>query len=168
MLSITEFQYDKINNENTVGTYKLGFAYHSGNFTNYSDSTVNKGNLSIYLIANQYLTKKVGIFSQLGWSPSIKNINLFYASLGFNYLGIGRRINDAFGFAINYVRISEEFSSNYDPVKYPFESAIELFYGISINKNIWLQPDIQYIINPGVFSELSNALVGFVRLNLNF
>jgi len=42
-------------------------------------------------------------------------------------------------------------------------------YKLVINNNIYLKPDIQYIINPaGTAIRLNNALVGFVRFGLEF
>jgi carbohydrate-selective porin OprB len=45
---------------------------------------------------------------------------------------------------------------------------IELTYLANICPNFSLQPDIQYIINPGGFGKASNALVAGVRFNLTF
>ena len=43
------------------------------------------------------------------------------------------------------------------------ETAIELTYSAQLTDNFRIQPDIQYIINPGTDPSLKNALVVGVR-----
>lgn len=46
------------------------------------------------------------------------------------------------------------------------ETSIELTYGTQLTPWLWLQPDIQYVINPGVNPALDNALVFGLRFEL--
>lgn len=49
------------------------------------------------------------------------------------------------------------------------ETTIEAYYKAQITENIFLQPDIQYVINPsGSDIKLENSFVGILRLGLNF
>jgi len=41
-------------------------------------------------------------------------------------------------------------------------------YKAKINQNTFIQPEIQYIINPGANSNLSNAIVGLLRTSISF
>ena len=49
------------------------------------------------------------------------------------------------------------------------ETDIELTYKFFVNKNIYMRPDIQHVINPaGTEAKLDNALVGFIRFGVEF
>ncbi|MDR1698872.1 MAG: carbohydrate porin, partial [Prevotellaceae bacterium] len=49
------------------------------------------------------------------------------------------------------------------------ETTLELYYKWQFNDNFAIQPDIQYSINPsGTDEKLSNALLGILRLYINF
>ena len=48
------------------------------------------------------------------------------------------------------------------------ETIIELTYARAVTDWLTVQPDVQYIINPGWDPALGNALVGGVRLNFAF
>lgn len=55
---------------------------------------------------------------------------------------------------------SQDFTSH--------ESVIELTYKAFINSNFSIQPDLQTVINPGGQINMKNALVGYVRLKLEY
>jgi porin len=49
------------------------------------------------------------------------------------------------------------------------ELSIEALYKAQLTKNLYLKPDIQYVVNPaGTDAKLPNALVGMVRVGLEF
>ena len=49
------------------------------------------------------------------------------------------------------------------------ETILEICYKAQLTKNMYIQPDFQYVINPeGTGLNLENAIVGFVRVGLNF
>jgi porin len=168
LFGVTEIQCHNSYDGHEVGTYKLGIQYHTSNFENFADSTSKNKNFGIYCIADHYLSEKFGLFTQLGWSPSETNLISFYTSLGFNILGVGNRRNDALGLAFSYARISDNYYKKYASANKKYETAIESTYSFQCTKNIILQPDIQYIINPGAFSGIADALVIFTRINITF
>ena len=140
------------------GTYKFGIYYHEHNDT--VDIVQNNG--GIYFVGDQQISDKLSVFSQIGLSPKKMNKNNYYASLGLNYKGlISKRPNDQSGIAIAHAGIDGNGIGS--------ETAFELTYQFEVNKNIYLRPDIQYIVNPaGTESKLDNALVGFIRLGVSF
>jgi porin len=48
------------------------------------------------------------------------------------------------------------------------EITLEVTHSIYVNPNIFIQPDLQYVINPGTVPGRKNALVLGIRLELNF
>ncbi len=159
------------------GTYKIGVFHHSAEFPDLTDSTKSyKGNLGAYLLADQMIYKEtedggqgMGVFFQTGFAPDSKNMNDFYLALGLNYYGlIPNRDKDVIGIALAQASISNQLVDS-DPVNIlKHETVIELTYGTSIHENIFIKPDLQYIINPGANATLKNALAGILRFEITF
>jgi len=157
-LIVSEFQLAKSLVKGQEGTYKVGIYYHEQNYS-VNEPHQNDG---IYFIADQDINRRFSAFTQIGFSPnSINKHNHFY-SLGVNYKAFSnKRSEDKMGLAIAYAGIDDNNIRS--------ETAIELTYKLQMNENIYLQPDIQYIINPaGTEVKLNNALVGFLRFGLEF
>jgi porin len=47
------------------------------------------------------------------------------------------------------------------------EITLEVTHSIFVNRNLFIQPDVQYVINPGTVQGRKNALVLGVRLEFN-
>ena len=159
------------------GTYKLGGFYHSGRFGKLTQSSIKrKGTLGLYLLADQMLYREtpggsqgLGTFFQLGYVPGKTSLNDTYAALGLNYTGlIPGRPNDQAGVALahaslNNVLIAAE-GSNFASC----ETVIEFTYKHQLTRNLVLQPDIQYIIHPGMKTHLNNAWAGLFRIQWTY
>ena len=156
-LAVSEFQLMKSVIPGKTGCYKFGVYYHQHNDT--IDKQQRNG--GIYFVGDQQITNKLSLFSQIGLSPKRMNKNNYYYSIGFNYKNVcNKRPNDQFGMAVALAGI--------DGNGIGIETAVELTYKWQINKNLYLRPDIQYIINPaGTSQRLENALVGFMRLGFD-
>ena len=155
-LLVSEFHLHKSLIKGQAGCYKLGGYYHQHNSA-YIPYHENGG---VYFIADQEINKKLSAFTQLGFNPNnINNHNYFY-SLGVNYKNFSKkRANDAMGLAVAYFGIDDALIKH--------ETAIELTYKFQLNEHLYIQPDIQYIINPaGTGTKLENALVGIVRVGM--
>ena len=157
-LAITEFQIHKSLLKGKAATYKMGVYYHGRNDT----LNTQKRDGGFYFVGDQQISADLSVFSQLGLSPKKLNKNNRYFSIGLNYKGIiNKRPDDQFGLAVAYAGIDGNAAGS--------EMAVELTYKIQINKNIYLRPDIQYIINPaGTEVKLQNDLVGFIRFGVDF
>ena len=71
------------------------------------------------------------------------------------------RINDIIGLAIA--------NAGFHNFIHKHETAIEMNYKYALTENIYIQPSLQYLINPaGTDSKLENAVIGFVRIGLHF
>ena len=157
-LAVTEFQINKSLLKGKAGSYKFGVYYHQHNDT----IVTEQKNGGFYFVGDQQISKNISVFSQIGLSPKKIDKNNRYYSLGIHYTGLFKcRLDDEFGIAVAHAQI--------DGSSIGSETAIELTYKFEINKNIYLRPDIQYIINPaGTGTKLDNALVGFLRFGIEF
>jgi len=161
-LTVTEIQVLQSLIRDKTGSYKFGAYYHQ-----HCDSTsLEQKSHGFYLVGDQMVYKTLyggwSLFSQIGLSPKLENKNNYYLSLGLNIKGICRkRPNDEAGIAIAYAGFGQGSTRN--------ETAIELTYLASVNENIRIKPDLQYIIHPaGTETTLPNALVGSLRIELDF
>lgn len=155
-------------------SYKIGAYYHTNDFTDYEDTLKNaKGNYGMYAISDMVLwsgfnhpDSYLGLFLQGGLAP--KNINQvdYYIGGGIHLNGaLPQRFHDALGVAFAYANMSAPFRA-LDPILEKGELALEFTYKIHVFENYSIQPNLQYIINPGANSELGNALVGLIRFNI--
>ncbi len=125
----------------------------------------------------------VGVFAMVMAGPGDRNLSNLYAEAGMNWRGpIKDRENDVFGLAVAYLGISpaaRQFSN--DLVAFgkavsgyaSNETVIEATYQAPVTDWLTLQPDVQYVINPGAgvpnnFGDtpLPNALVIGMRVTI--
>lgn len=170
-LVLTEIQWS-IALQNLPCTYKAGYYYHSGlqeiDPETGNSAEVFKNNYGFYWIADQAIWQKEGsdrgisIFAQLALSPASINTHHYYLGGGMNYTGFSsKQPADALGVAVASAGFNKSYRQN--------ETTIEMYYKKQIGENLFIQPDLQYVINPAGTSEtLNNALVGILRFGLNF
>lgn len=161
-LAISEWQLAASLIRGLEGKYKLGIYTHRHN-----DSIPTRvHNQGLYVIADQQIIKTekggVGLFSQLGLTPR-KNCNNYYGSLGVNWQApFASRPDDECGIAFAYAGMHDNNGIG-------GELSIEALYKAQLTKNVYLKPDIQYVVNPaGTDTKLPNALVGMVRIGIEF
>lgn len=94
----------------------------------------------------------LAVFGQFGMSPSNKNDMSQFVAGGLHYLGpFPKRNKDIAGIAIG----SGNFASRLGDVgadcgsRIGRETVVEAFYRLQVNHWFYLQPDVQFIINPG-------------------
>lgn len=144
------------------GTYKIGGYYHNHIM---SEKQVFTDNYGVYLICDQVLKqysdkRSIGLFTQMGISPAVKNDNHFYVGTGLTFRGIfpGRH-NDLLGIAAAHASLRSRND----------ETVIELSYQAQITDYLSIQPDVQYIVNAsGAEANLKNPLVGILRIGIGF
>jgi porin len=128
--------------------------------------SVYRNNHGYYLMGEQEIWngaahKSLGLFIQLGFSPKRVNYNYYYAGAGVNYTGLlSRECRDVAGLAVAHDGLRGGAGK---------ETAIELTYRFPLFRFLFLQPDIQYIINPAGTSEhLENCLAATLRFEVVF
>ena len=188
------------------GIYKLGAWVHTDSFglskDNYTGlaipftlaAPVYKGNFSVYALADQMVWRKPGtddegvtLFGLIMGAPDDRNASDLYAECGVSVKGmIEGRPDDHFGLGLAYAHTSDAFrrwgeesiALTGDGKLYaPYEAIIEATYQYQLAPWWNIQPDIQYVINPGaslppdepgVTTVLKNALVIGVRTKIDF
>jgi porin len=147
---------------------KLGVGgWHSTtSFDDYA-GVARDDNSGIYVIGEAALTEQLGVFAQLGFALGDRNQIGSYIGAGFNYTGLlPGRPEDTFGVAVAHARNTDRFIANTGTER--AETAIEFTYSMQLTEHISVQPDIQYIINPGTDPELDDAVVIGARVGIAF
>jgi porin len=172
------------------GTYKLGLWFDSGRSGN---PVGNSGSdYAVYAIVDQMLWKKphtdaqgIGLFVGVMHAPDNRNLSDLFIEGGLNWKGIiPGRSYDIAGIAVAHAGIgavaiadSEALAAS-GRARMPFEpgeTVIEATYRAGLAPWLDLQPDLQYVVNPGAgiptaqsALPLKNALIFGVRLTVNF
>ena len=114
----------------------------------------------------------LGWFSRMGFAPSDRNYVDYYFDAGLTYKGlVPGRDNDTAGVAFGYAQLSSGAqggiaSDGGTPAG--AEMALEVTYQAEITPCFIVQPDVQYIINPGGATDLQNAFVIGCRASVVF
>jgi porin len=126
----------------------------------------HRGDFAVYGVADQMVWREQGteaeglnLFLRVGGAPFDRNLIGFYADGGAAYRGlIPGRGTDVLGLAVGYAEIGDSarefdrdtraFSGIKGPVR-GHEVAIELTYVAEIMPGWTIQPDLQYVFNPG-------------------
>lgn len=170
VLFFSEFQLTT-NFDELPGTIKAGTYFHSHlsemNEETGLPETIFDKNYGFYVIADQTLWQKsdntkVGFFAQAAVSPGNINLHNYYFGGGLSCSGLsGEQCDDALGVAFAHAGLNDKNLKS--------ETVIELFYRTTLTENIYIQPDVQYIINPaGSGKNLNNALAAFIRFGIDF
>jgi len=158
------------------GFIKVGLWNNTGDFddvvdVNPSGNPIQRNNnIGGYLIIDKQLYEEseeqgLGGFIQFGMNDKrVNEVNL-YVGGGLNYRGlIPGRDEDEVGIAVAHAVINEDIVDVGG--RDDSETTIEATYNIQINNQIRIQPDIQYIFNPGAVSGTKDAIVAGMRVEL--
>ena len=162
------------------GTYKLGGFYDSKSFDDLRGGDKHHGNYGAYAIADQQVWREgaggdagaqgLGVFGRIAFAPADRNLVAFDTEAGVTYTGLlPGRDGDVLGVGVVFAKVS---SAARDALDEPFpthhETVLEVSYQASINDWLTVQPDFQYVFNPGAVSGARNAVVAGLRFSLNF
>jgi porin len=161
--------------------YTLGAYYDSRRFSGSFVEPNHHSNGGFYAIVDRLLYRKepylnaqskktgLGAFSSFSLAPTDRNQVSFYADCGINYDGpFPGRDNDVFALALSYTKISRDDLVNGVPVHSGHETVLEATYRIQVTDHLGIQPDFQYIFDPGAFRHRPNAVVAGLRYELTF
>ena len=196
MLFLQEFSYLLNQGEDSQGlpgNYKVGGMYDSGTFNDYyKDENGNsaaatglprrqhKGTYGFYIHGDQMVYREgnvkskqgLTIFSVLSLAPGNVNEFPFFIDGGLVYAGlIPKRDTDVTSLGFAYGKWSRDLA-NYEsesgqpPQK--FEVMVELNHKFMLTPYFYLQPNVQYIFNPGGAENIDNALVLGTRVGVIF
>jgi porin len=137
------------------------------------------GNHGIYGLAEQTVYREkdnpaqgLALFVRLGVADTSVNQFGFYTGGGFVYTGlIPGRDEDQVGFAIAAAHNGSRFKRAQRNIGRPVnhaEVALEFTYRVQILPWLAVQPDIQYVINPGTEPTVKNAFITGLRFEVSF
>lgn len=157
-----------------------------------ADAALLSGSFGFYLIADQQIYRFAGgepehgvhIFGRISTSPEDRNLVDFYADGGVVVYGAhSARPDDAFGIGVAYAQISNEaraldrevnlVNGTALPIR-SYEALFEAYYKFQVAPGLTVQPDLQYVVNPGGHipgddgNDIDDALVGGVRVTMNY
>jgi porin len=175
-----------------LGNYKVGFWYDNSTFTDYNSvgyaqpSSSKRGNYGFYTLFDQVLlpfgetgNRGLGIFGSFLVSPdeSVSQMPYFFTA-GVASRGIFEsRPIDVVGFGVVYGSFSRDLNNAQerqqalDPTVgvQDYEMVLEWTYRFNLYKGaVFIQPDVQYVINPGGTGQINDALVLGCQLGFNF
>ena len=169
-----------------VGTYKLGAFIHTGTFNSWDSQARNERqgtslkddgpNYGLYGVVDQELFKSgghtIGAFVRGGIAPSDVNMVDRYLDGGLNFVGwVPGRTNDVPGIGVARSWISSGFGRFQRASGGPgsrAETVLEDTYRIVLAPWWTVQPDVQYIFNPGANEDGRDALVLGCRTSIQF
>jgi porin len=169
-----------------LGNYKLGTWYDDAQFTNFESGAKTRGSWGFYALFDQVLVpfgspgsnRGFGVFGSVTVAPDsdIQQLPLFFTA-GVSARGMfDARPRDVVGLAVATGYFSEELQRAQQNGQMPgpaggqdYETVIELTYRFDLRKGaLFIQPDFQYIIQPGGTGHLANAIVLGAQLGINF
>lgn len=176
LLAIAEFAYLHNQTKGTTGlpgSYRFGGYYDSNLFPTFADPRVNhRGNWGLYVLLDQVIYREgpPGSGQGLALAGSFvvapdQSINTmpYFAVAGAVYRGLlPGRDKDALAFAAYYGAFSRDLPGQSS------ETVLELTYTLALTPWLTVQPDIQYVINPGGRSSVKNALVIGAQISITF
>lgn len=151
------------------GRYISGYWCHSANVQEYTTDLNPRTfgrNMGWYTAFEQMVYKEnkndekdnqgLTIIGQGGWTPSDRNDVSSYYGAGLHYKGlIPKRDNDILGIGTAIAGFSDRLKAI--DGRYGQETVIETFYRIKLTPWMYIQPDVQYIMNPGGMQKNSFA-----------
>jgi porin len=169
------------------GRFSVGGYWYTGTFDGVFEKAADGspmqlgGNRGLYFIAEQSVhgepsvdEQRLGLstFLRVGVANGRLNQLSSYVGGGMTYTGLfSGREADQIGLAFARARNGDDFlrASLADGTEVDrSETSIELTYNLSVSEWFSIQPEIQYIINPGTDPLLKNALVLGLRTSIVF
>ena len=135
------------------------------------DGRVRDNNSGVYAVGETDLWRNedgrgLGVFTQLGFARGDRNQVETYVGGGVTCTGpLPQRPADVAGLAIAHARNGDHFK-RLNPGLERAETTIEASYLIAPKPWITVQPDLQYVVDPGTDSRIDNALILGVRVQL--
>ena len=156
----------------------VGAFTYTGDFARLADpeGPPDDGNAGWYAIADRTVWRRestaLAAFLRIGQAEERFNPFKTYVAFGASLAGFsGTRPDDELGLALAMARTGSDFkaSRQLDELNTDsHETAIELTYRAPVSGWLTLQPDLQYIINPGTDPQQDNALTISLRFELSY
>ena len=161
------------------GTFKLGVFHDTKDLADYDTGRTQSGDSGAYAMADQWVyrepasdsdsTRGLAVFGRAGVAPQWnRNVTTYDVETGFNYTGlIPSRGRDLTGIALAYTRLGDAFVRSQGGGGH-YELIAELTHQCVITEHIAIQPDAQYIVQPGGLGRLKNAFAIGLRITVAY
>ncbi len=172
-------------NENAhYGKFALGSWIYTTRFDdvfktdNNGNPVRHRGNFGVYVLGEHMVYREkndhdqgLSVFGRLGYADDNTNPLQYYLGAGLGYTGLfPHRHKDRVGFAVASAINGLPFKKAQSNAGFPVEDAevnLELTYRAQIKPWLAMQPDFQYIFNPGTDLTLNNAVIAGLRWELS-
>ena len=155
------------------GRYRVGGYYDSNQYTSITNATRRQtGNYGVYLLGEQMVYREGGpgsaqglsLFAGFIYAPQERiNPLPWFWSAAASYRGlVPGRERDTAAFAVYYGGFSRNLPGQ------TYEIVLEWTYAVALTPWLTVQPDLQYVINPGGRSSVSKAVVIGAQLAVEF
>jgi porin len=149
-----------------------GYWRYTARFEDLETGRLRRGNDGIYALVEGRVyedpddpRRGLALYAHGGWASAGVNPFKYSLAAGAVYTGIlPAGPEDDLGLSVAWVESGGPYKRADDALKR--EVAFELTYRARINDMIAIQPDIQYVINPGVAPDVKDAFVIGLRLDL--
>jgi porin len=174
LLSVTETGYLNEKNGSKLG---IGFWVYTKKFETFANSDEKENSKGLYLLGetslfNNFFNGKLTGFFRFGFANESVNTLKQYFGCGIVLKQpFTNKREEHIGLAFANAVLGNSFRTNIlnNGEKYKKEELnIELSYSIQLNNWLKIQPDIQYVINPGMDTNLHNAIVFILRTEISF
>jgi porin len=168
------------------GTYRIGAYLNTANYDTWqsqADHALGEGplksaspNFGIYGLLEQQVyaddARSISVFAGGGGAPTYIDFLAWTFECGVNFSGfIPGRKEDVAGVAFARSSVSGAFSDSMVALGSPSftsQSVLEATYRIQVTPWWYVQPDFQYIINPGATHTIRNAVVLGLSTSITF
>ncbi len=167
-LILAEAQWTNSRGEDQAAdAFKLTGFVHTGDFFD-SDGNEVRNNFGFAAIIDRAITDELGWFGRVGFAKKSPSISPWHIETGINKFNVFGT-NATFGLGVAMIDLNENFNAAFE-LDLKHEFIVEASMEFPIGEHFSLQPDLQYIINPGGTEDFDNALVVGLRgkLSLGF
>ena len=139
--------------------FALGLWQHSADAENLTTAEAESSNSGIYALGQRQLNDNWRAFVQLGLANKKISEVTQYVGAGITRSQVWHA-EDAIGLAFAHAQANKALNTTANA-----ETAIEITYLRPLGAGFSVQPDVQYVLNPGFERDLDNAWVLTVRLS---
>jgi porin len=175
-----------------AGNLKLGGYFNGGSFEAFGAGQAGQparivhGRYGFYVLGDQAVLRwgepserrHMGIFAAFTCAPDerVNQMPYFFDTGLVAYGFLANRARDFASFGLAYGSYSHDLrrAEALQAVDHPaagvqnFEMTLELNYGYTVRPGLLVQPDLQYIVNPGGKHAIPNAVAAGINVVLNF
>ena len=143
---------------------RLGMFFRSRDSTDV-DGPSARGTWGMIGVIDHTINKRLVWFARAGVAEHDRSTVPWSVETGLN-LGAVLGPHNTLGLAFAYVDLNSQLRTSDTMLGLRHEAIVETTLNMPLNERVTLQPDVQYVFDPGGAANARNALVAGVRINL--